>query len=268
MGGQVPTISWREEYQKRLRQRLKREIWLIYTRGQGVKRIITIILVIMLGATTACSSALSYSDKTSDNAHAFMIHGSQIIDKINEDIAPEGEAFLVIKYEIENLQNRNDSVRQWTDQIILESDGDYYDFTFIKSLDNQLWETSLLKNETKAGYIAFTVPEDIHDFKATFTFPTSETEAVYRFRPADKRISVNTDYVLTRLEQIERTKRIPLLGGLLAAFSNSPIRYLGVILVPEEEIPQLMEQTKGLTENAKRQVIEDYLIAHKHCRLE
>jgi len=43
---------------------------------------------------------------------------------------------------------------------------------------------------------------------------------------------------------------------------------MGVILVPEEEISQLLEQIKDLNEDAKRQVIEDYLIARGHCRLE
>jgi len=233
-----------------------------------IKRILLVIMIIMFGATTACTSALSHGDRSSDDTHAFVLQSAQIIDKIDEDIAPEGEAFLVIQYEIENLQNRNASVRQWTDQIMLESKGDYYDPIFIKSLDNQLWETSLLKNETRASYLAFTVPQDIHDFTLTFTFPNSETEVVYNPRPVDKRISVNVDYVLTRLEQIEETRKIPLIGRPLAAFASSPIRYLGTILVPEEEISQLLEQTKDLSENTKRQLIEDYLSAHGHCRLE
>jgi len=231
-----------------------------------VKRILLAIMIIMLGAATACSSALSHGDKASNNIHAFLIQSTQIIDKIDEDIAPEGESFLIIKYQIENLQNQNDSPQPWTEQIRLEARKDYYDPTFINSLDNQLWETSLLKREKKAGYIAFTVPDDIFDFTLTFTFPTSETEVIYELHAIDKRISVNVDYVLMRFGQIENTKRIPLIGGPLAA--SNPIRYRGIILVPKEEIPQLLEQTKGLPENAKRAVIEDYLIAHGHCRLE
>jgi len=227
-----------------------------------------VALIIMLGASAGCSSALSPDDRTSDDIHAFSIQNVQIIDKIDEAVAPEGEAFLVIKYEIENLQSQDDSFWQWTDQLELEANEEYYDPTFIETLDGQLWATSLLKNEKKAGYIAFTVPEDIRDFKLTFTLPTSQTEAIYKFRPIDKRISINADSILTRLEQIERTKRIPLIGGPLASFSSSPIRYLGTILVPEDEIPELMDQTVGLDEDAKRQVIEDYLIAHGLCRLE
>ena len=233
-----------------------------------MKRILLVIMVIMLGATTACTSALTSGDKTSDDAHAFLLQSTQIIDKIDETIAPEGEDFLVIKYEVENLQSQNDSNRQWSDQSKLEADDEYYDPTLIETLDGQLWETSLSKNETKTGYMAFIMPADIHDFKLTFTFPTSKTEVTYDFRPIDKRTSVNVDYVFTRLEQIERTKRILLIGGLLATLSSSPIRYLGVILVLEEEIPQLMEQTDGLDGDAKRAVIEDYLIEQGHCRLE
>ena len=233
-----------------------------------MKRILLVALIIMLGTSAGCSSALTSGDRTSDDTHAFSIQTVQIIDKIDEVVAPEGESFLVIKYEIENLQSQDDSSRQWTDQIELEANNEYYDPTLIETLDGQLWTTSLLENEKKAGYIAFTVPEDIRDFRLTFTFPISEVEVTYGFRPIDKRISINVDYVLTRLKQIERTQRIPLIGRSLASFSSSPIRYLGTILVLEDEIRQLMEQTGDLSEDTRRQVIEEYLIAHGLCRLE
>ena len=226
-----------------------------------MKRIALVIMIIMLGATVACSSALSSGDKTNDNAHAFLLHSTQIIDRIDGDVSLAGEVYLVIKYEIENLQSQSDSRQKWTDQIILATKGKSYAPTFIESLDKQLWGTSLLPNQKESGYIAFTVPEGTGDFKLTFTFPASGNKVTYEFRPVDKRVSVNANYILTRLEQIERTRRIPLVGGILATFSSSPIQYLGIILVPEEEIPQLLEQTKGLPENAKRKVIEDYLLA-------
>ena len=219
----------------------------------------------MLAATTtACASeALSEGNEASDNAHAFLIESTQIIDK---DIAPEDEVYLAIKYQIENLQSQDDSPRRWTDNIKLEARDEYYDPTFIDSLDNQLWETSLLQHEKKAGYIAFTVPEGILAFKLTFTFPTSETEVIYELYAADKRISAHVDWVLTKLEILENNRKIPLIGEYVATFH--PIMYQGVILVPKEEVSQFMEQTKGLPENAKRAVIEDYLIAHGYCRLE
>ena len=233
-----------------------------------MKRILLVIMIIMLAGVTACTSALSHGDQSSDSTHAFTVLSTQIIDKIDEAIASEGEVFLVIKYEIENLQSQNDSHQQWTDQITVETDGDRYEPTLIDTLDGQLWATSLLMNEAKTGYLVYTMPDDIHDFKLKFTLPISETEVAYEFRPVDKRISINADYVLMRLAQIARTERIAVIGGLLNAVSSSPIRYLGTILVPEEEIPQLLEQTEGLSEDAKRQVIEDYLIAKGHCRLE
>lgn len=231
-----------------------------------MKRILLAVLIIALGATTACSSALSHGDKTSDNAHSFLIHSTQIIDKIGGDIATEDQAYLVIKYEIANLQAQNDSTRRWADQITLEAGEENYAPTFLDSLDNQLWETQLLEGEKKAGYMAFTVPDKTFDSTLTFTFPTSETEAVYELKAVDKRIGVSVDWVLTRLGQIENTKRIPLIGRPLAL--ANPIRYQGIILVPKEEISQLLEQTEGLSDDAQKATIEDYLITHGHCRLE
>ena len=233
-----------------------------------MKRIFLAITIIVLVASTACSSALSLDQETSDSSHAFLIDSAQIIDRIDADVSPEGKTYLVIKYEVENLQSRDDSLRRWTDQMILEAGGKSYEPTLIKSLDNQLWETSLLQNQRKSGYIVFTVPEDAYDFRLTLTLPDSETEVAYEFKPVDQRIKINADHVLTKLEQRERTQRIPLIGGLLVAFTSAPIRYHGIILVPEDEVSDLFEQTRGLSESAKEKIIEDYLLEHGHGRLE
>jgi len=237
-----------------------------------MRRILLAIMVIMLGTSTACISGLSLGQETSDNAHSLLIHSAQIIDKINGDISPEGESYLILKYEIENLQNRSDSYQQWTNQIMLETTSggvtNSCESTLIESLDNYLRETLLLPNERKAGYMAFVVPEDASSFNLTFTFPYSGKKVSYDLRSTDKRIGVNADYVLMSLGQKERAQKIPLIGGLFAAFTSAPIRYLGVILVPEEEVSQLLEQTRVLPDDAKRKVIEDYLLAHGHCRLE
>jgi hypothetical protein len=184
----------------------------------------------------------------------------------------EGEIYFVLKYEVENLQSRSDSLRRWTDQILVEAVSGGIEQSFesvlVDSLDNQLWETSLLQNERKAGYIVFTIPDNITDLSLTFTFPDSGNEARYAVKPVDKRINVNVDYALTRLERKRRTPQIPVVGRFLASITSFPIRYLGIILVPEEEIPQLLEQTKGLPDDMKRKVLEQYLLAHGHGSLE
>ena len=235
---------------------------------ETMKKIAVVAMIAVLATATACSSAPSQGDLTGDNAHSFLLHSAQIIDKINGDALPQGEAYLVIKYEVENLTSTADPRRQWTDQIALQSGEDFFEPIDIRSLDDQLWETSLAAGEAQTGYIVFTAPDEVGDFRLTVTFPVSGNEETYEFRPVDRRISVNTDFVLTRLEQIERTKRIPLIGGLLASFSSSPIRYLGTVLVPEEEIQELLDTTKDLSEDAERTAVEDYLLAKGHGRLE
>jgi len=230
------------------------------------RRALLALTIIMLSAVTACTSASSTDDRASDSGHAFLIQSAQIVDGIGEDIAPEDEAYLIIKCQIENLQSQDDSFRRWADQIMLEVAEESYAMTFVNSLDDQLWETSLAKREKKAGYIAFLVPEDTFQSDLTFTLPTSGTEVVHAITAVDKRISESVDWVLTRLGTIENNKKIPLIGELLAM--SNPIRYYGIVLVPKEDISQLMEQTEGLPENAKRAVIEDYLLEHGHCRLE
>ena len=77
---------------------------------------------------------------------------------------------------------------------------------------------------------------------------------------------MSVDWVLDRLRTIENNKKIPLIGKTLAL--SNPIRYQGVVLVPKADLPQLIEQTEGLSEDSQKTVIEDYLLSHGHCRLE
>ncbi len=237
-----------------------------------MKRILLATLVIMLIALTGCTSALSHGAESSDAAHKFLLHIGQITDQVGSDLPDEGEVFLIIKYEIENLRNQDDSQRQWADYIKIladeEADEDTYEPVLLDSLADQMWETTLSAGEAKTGYIAYAVPDDFEDFDLTFTFPVSGDEALYVFRPVDRRIGVNADFVITRLDQIERTKRIPLIGGLLASISGAPIRHLGEELVPEEEIDDLLEQTHDLPEEARKALVEEYLLTHGHGLLE
>lgn len=231
-----------------------------------MKRIALVIFFLIIFAASACSSALSHGDRSTDDRHAFVMISSQMIANIGTDTAPEGKAYLVIKYEIENRQSNNDTAQRWVDRMILEARGEYYHPVFIDSLDNQLWETSLSGHEKKLGYMSFVVPQDIFDFSLSFTFPVSGNEIGYELHAVDKRINVNVDWVLNRLRTIENNKRIPLIGEPLAL--STPIRYQGVILVPREDLTQLLEQTRDLPEDNKRVVIEEYLLAQGHGRLE
>jgi len=234
-----------------------------------MKRILLVTLLITLAALTGCASGLGHGGRASDDAHAFLLDLTQLTDQIESEVPPKDEVFLVIKYSIENLRNQPDSLRQWTDQLKVEVDEETYHPVWVDSLADQMWETTLAAGEvTESGYIVYTVPDDIEDFKLTLTFPVSGNEEVFECRPVDRRIGVNADYVLTRLEQIARTKRIPVIGGLLASISSAPIRHLGIILVPEEDINGLLEDIKDLSEDATTVVVEEYLTTHGHGQLE
>lgn len=234
-----------------------------------MKRIILVALLITLAALTGCASGLGHGGRASDDTHAFLLNLTQLTDQIESEVPPKDEVFLVIKYSIENLRSQPDTLRQWTDQLKVEVDEETFHPVWVDSLADQMWETTLAAGEvTEPGYIVYTVPDDIEDFKLTLTFPVSGNEEVFECRPVDRRIGINADYVLTRLEQMERTKRIPVIGGLLASISSAPIRHLGIILVPEEDINGLLEDIKDLSEDATTVVVEEYLTTHGHGQLE
>ncbi len=233
-----------------------------------MKYIFLLIMIITLGALGACSTGVSIGQETSDNIHTFTVKNAQIIDKIGDDIPPEKKDYFVMKYEVGNLQNQTDTPHQWPNQIKLVAAQERYEATRIVSLDKQLWETSLQPQERKEGYLVYLVPEDVHDFNLTLTFPESGKEVVFGIKATDKRIKANVDYILNSLEQIRRTRKIPVIGGVLVAVVSSPVRYMGVILVPVTEVPQLLVQIAGLPDDAQRKAIEDYLTARGLCRLE
>ena len=62
------------------------------------------------------------------------------------------------------------------------------------------------------------------------------------------------------LEQMKRTKGIPVFGTLVTAIHNFPIMYEGEVLVPEEDISSLIDEYHSYdTDDARRRVVSDYL---------
>jgi hypothetical protein len=234
-----------------------------------MRRPLTIIAAIaVLGATTGCTTGLTDGDRIGDSAHAFVLEIGQVIDKIGGETAPDEQAFLVIRYGVENLGSQTDTERDWAGLLTLESDEVIYEPVSLAGLEGEMRTTRLAAGETATGRLAYTVPDEVADFTLTVTLPVSGTKEAYGFRPVDRRIGVNTEFVLTRLDQIERTKRIAVVGGVLASFSRAPIRYLGTVLVPVDEIDDRLEETRGKTDTEREAIIEAYLIANGHGQLE
>ena len=62
------------------------------------------------------------------------------------------------------------------------------------------------------------------------------------------------------LEQMKRTKGIPVFGALVTAIHNFPIMFEGEVLVPQEDISDLIDEYHSYdTDDARRRVVSDYL---------
>lgn len=62
------------------------------------------------------------------------------------------------------------------------------------------------------------------------------------------------------LEQMKRTRDIPLFGALVTSIHNFPIMFEGEVLVPQEQIADLIEEYHSYdTDDARRRVVSDYL---------
>ena len=62
------------------------------------------------------------------------------------------------------------------------------------------------------------------------------------------------------LEQMKRTRDIPLFGMLVTSIHNFPIMFEGEVLVPEDQIADLIDEYHSYdTDDARRRVVSDYL---------
>lgn len=218
-------------------------------------------LIVVVVAFTACArgEVFSLGERVSDDAHAFLVTSAEVVDRVGEATPPEEHSYLIIGFEVENLRGQQDISRDWSHQIRVERvRGEESEPTSLTDLEDQLWNTTLSPGQKEVGSMAFTAPEQARDFKLTFQFPASETIAIYEFLADDQRLGVRVSHILGRLEQIERARAIPVIGGALESFTRVPILYFGEVLVPEEDIPILLEQLQGLSEEARQRVIEAY----------
>lgn len=68
------------------------------------------------------------------------------------------------------------------------------------------------------------------------------------------------DRVGESLEQMKRTKGIPVFGALVSSIHRFPIMYEGEILVPQEDISELTDEYHSYdTDDARKRVVSDYL---------
>ena len=62
------------------------------------------------------------------------------------------------------------------------------------------------------------------------------------------------------LEQMKRTRDIPVFGALVTSIHNFPIMFEGEVLVPQEQIADLIDEYHSYdTDDARRRVVSDYL---------
>ena len=231
-----------------------------------MRRVFLMMMVVGIAAFTACGEeeVFSLGERVSDDAHAFLAANAHIVDKVGETASPEEYAYLLIGFEVENARGQQDILRDWSDLIQVEdARREECEPISLGALEDQLWNTTLSPSQKEAGTIAFTAPAVARDFRLTFRFPVSETDAIYEFRAEDERIGIRVDVTLQAVEQIERGRRIPVVGRALASFTRAPIRYFGEVLVHEDEVLGLLEQLQGLSQEARRKMTEAYVRQQK-----
>ncbi len=77
---------------------------------------------------------------------------------------------------------------------------------------------------------------------------------------ADWTVTEQIDRAVERLEQMNNTRTIPLVGGLLDLMTRFPVTWEGEELIAKDEIPDLLEKFRDLpSKDAKRELVETYL---------
>lgn len=218
---------------------------------------------LLTGITSvACDGGKSYSpgESTTDGTHAFKVISAIIVENAGKYIPEEDYYYLVMEVEIENVGSGQDTLRDWSQQVTVEdSGGKECKLTFLEGAGDQIGNTTLQPGQKESGIIYFTTKQETRDFELTFVFPTSGHNAVYDIEAEDQRLGLYVDRTLEMLEQMESVRKIPVIGKLVERINRSALMYFGETLVPKDEVKGLLEQIKDLSEEERRELIENYI---------
>lgn len=242
----------------------------------NVKRnpLIITAMVIVLATSLACSGGEKFSlgERNDDSHHSVEVTSATLVEKVGNITLEEEEIdedediyYLLIGFEIENTSNEQDDLRDWSQYMSAETDkGTLLDIVTHVALEGQLGNTTLLPGRKEEGTALFkTTKKAERDFELTFEFPVSGSQVTYQFRAEDERLSIYVDHILERMEQRERVKNIPLIGGTVERINRASIQYYGEIVVPKGDISTLLEQIDDLTDEKRIELIADYVCERK-----
>jgi len=234
-------------------------------RRQMFKYILLVSLTLLIATSLSCGGGEKYSigETASDGIHSFKVLSATLLENVGDQVPmvldddgniKDNYSFLVIECEIENVSGQQDDLRYWNEQIT----GDKLDLVYLNE-QKQLGNVTLEPQQIEAGNITFTTKDNVRDFTLKFRFPVSDGVATYKFRADDLRLKAYVEHVLEKIEQRERVKNIPLIGGAVERFTRSSLKYYGEVLVPESDIPLLLTQLDDLNTEEREAYIEDYV---------
>ncbi len=116
--------------------------------------------------------------------------------------------------------------------------------------------------EIKCGGMVIVKKDDVSEFAAGVRSMAGDEERTdfVATHVAEWAATKQIDRAVERLKQIKNTQGIPLIGGIIDSTTRFSITWEGEVLIPEDEIPDLLEQFRSLdTDAAKRELVETYL---------
>ena len=241
--------------------------------GKALRQIIYIglllaSLILLIAVSSACSGEKKYSivETADDGIYAFKVTSATLVENVGDQkpiVIKDGKvqdnySFLVIECEIENVNGQQDVLQYWNQQITGKGLG----LVYLRG-QKQLGNVTLQPGQKESGNVTFTTKDNVRDFTLKFKFPVSEDTATYEFRADDLRLNVYVDHVLEKIEQRERVKNIPVIGGVVERFTRASLKYYGEVLVPEADVSSLLKQLDDLTEEEQREVIKGYVCKRK-----
>lgn len=219
-----------------------------------------IVFVLLAAVAASCNGdGSTIGQETQVGTYSFAILSAKLVDTAERLATEADHSLLAVEARLQNAEGNGTIPQDWSQSIRLKNVGEEEDGARPAYVGDAPSRSGLPTDGTVV--LVFQAPKDMFEFCLNFRFPNSEDSMPFDFRADDQRFEHRVDAALKRLAELERMDNTPLVRQTLGWVNHHyPIRYYGDVLVSAKDIPGLLEQIDGLSEEARRAPVGKYIL--------